>query len=370
MTDVKSIFKALATMTNEELVKVAQESNIEAVKKKAVERIVIKNRGLVRRVAHAYPIYNTEFENREQDGMIGLLTAINKFDDNQKVQFSTYAWTWIKQAIIEEGNEAGNVIRVPRHVAEARMKVNKVRNRFMKEEGRFPSIEEMVKLCKTVKKDLVEYIIAGQGTVSGSIDAPVSAGDEALSAHDIHGGPELIAGMVGEHNMQLLVKAIATMHPNEQFMLNAVFGLTEDHEAYNFSELVGCVERADGATLNNVTSVSRQYHALVKVLIDRIDDERIKAYHAPKKVELTFETLLARTTPSVLMREINKLHYNEQFIIQAHNGLLEDDDESWSLEDMVGNVFDSQETPLETVSQVRAEYKSLLRWLERQILDQ
>lgn len=362
--------ETINTMTNEELVCYAQDTEDSKDKTKIISVIVTKNYNLVRRIAHIYPVYGTEYADREQDGVIGLLKAIENYKREKKVLFGTHAWAWIKQSILREGNKQGNIIQVPSHVAEARMKVNKMRNRFMKETGKFPTADDLSVLCKTVDKSLITHILEEIGTIAGSIDSPISGSEgEELSAHDVHGGKHLITELLSDHNVTILRNAMTQLHPNERLMLELILGLGDDGEAYSCPELVGIVKDSDGVLLRNAASINRHYHkALQKILATVSPNKTQRPVKKEKpKQELTFELLLGYVSLDVMFSMIEELHHNEQFILQAVNGLLDGDDDTWDFDELAGNVCDSQDTPLDTAAHVRAEYKQILRTLELQI---
>lgn len=114
--------------TNEILCKLIQEGN-----QQAKQDICIKNQGLVQKYASAYYNYygnDLEFEDLEQVGYIGLITAAEKFDMNRDNTFTTYATFWIKQAISREIFDQGFSIRIPVHAMEKIIKITRLENLF------------------------------------------------------------------------------------------------------------------------------------------------------------------------------------------------------------------------------------------------
>jgi len=114
--------------TNEILCKLIQEGN-----QQAKQDICIKNQGLVQKYASAYYNYygnDLEFEDLEQVGYIGLITAAKKFDMNRDNTFTTYATFWIKQAISREIFDQGFPIRIPVHAMEKIIKITRLENLF------------------------------------------------------------------------------------------------------------------------------------------------------------------------------------------------------------------------------------------------
>ena len=296
------------------------------------------------------------------------MRAVDNYDASKGVLFATHAWSWIKERIIREGNRASNTIVTPSNVAEARMKINKVRNEYIKTTGKFPTVDELVSLC-SVKASLVRDIVTSSGQVQSSIDATISSdeGDE-MTTQDLVGGNSLLTDMLSDSNMAILQHIVSELPVNERFVVSAILGL-EDFENYTFGDLVGLVQNESGRTLNEQSSINRFYHRIIDKISTQIKDtvspgwnKTVKQRKEFKSQELTFELLLSLTDVETLMQKISTLHENEQFILGAVHGLL-DDDETWELSDLVGMVCDADGTVLETLSYVQAEYNNILREL-------
>lgn len=154
--------------------KLYEESNDPSYKKKYVyyqHQVMEGNIRLVVSVAHKYQKYGFELMELVNEGSIGMIKAIERYDSSLGFAFSTYATYWISQAIMRSINDNSRVIRIPTHQQELFNKMNYAKKTLIGELGREPNLKEIAEYMNLPEKRIQELIKTFAETES--LDAPL-----------------------------------------------------------------------------------------------------------------------------------------------------------------------------------------------------
>jgi RNA polymerase primary sigma factor len=116
-----------------------------------------------------------------QEGNIGLLKAIDKFEWKRGYRFSTYATWWIKQCVLKALNEQHRIIRIPTHMNELAKKVAKTKEDHLDIYGYEPSVDEIAVILNVDKDQVDKVYTVAQGTIS--LETPIGDEDDQTLGH-------------------------------------------------------------------------------------------------------------------------------------------------------------------------------------------
>ena len=161
--------------------------------KQIYNKIVNSNLRLVVSIARRYIGRGLEFLDLIQEGNLGLMKAVDKFDLNKGCKLSTYATWWIRQGIVRSIADSGRTIRIPVHMVERINKVSRARNEFIKlNNGEKPTIEQLAELTKFTVFE-VEQAIEYEDDAK-SLETPVS--------EEEHGEQSVLGDFIADEKMQ------------------------------------------------------------------------------------------------------------------------------------------------------------------------
>ncbi len=214
-------------LTSEEEIELAIRigNNDEQAKKRLSEA----NLRLVVSIAKRYVGRGMQFLDLIQEGNLGLIKAVEKFDYTKGFKFSTYATWWIRQAITRAIADQARTIRIPVHMVETINKVKKISSQLLHKNGHEPTAEEIAAELEMPIEKVREIMRVAQEPVS--LETPIGEEEDSHLGDFIPDDEAPAPADAASHTLlkEQLAEVLSTLTPREAKVLSLRFGLEDGH---------------------------------------------------------------------------------------------------------------------------------------------
>lgn len=202
---------------------------------KAQKKLIESNLRLVISVARTYARYNLPFIDMIQEGNIGLMKAVKRFQWQRGYRFSTYATWWIRQKIGQYVNKHKRIVRLPAHADVIQRNMDKEQE-LLRDNGEDVTFDELVDRIKVSKTVARATLHSGRGTVS--FDQPMGSGANtstlADKLADTGDGCDPFNNVSAKQLMQITKRVMDSLTRKESAILRLRFGMVDDATEHDY----------------------------------------------------------------------------------------------------------------------------------------
>ncbi|MGR9115455.1 MAG: sigma-70 family RNA polymerase sigma factor [Gammaproteobacteria bacterium] len=234
---LQQVVAAVSRLRQDEVVSQGDEQWLDSIRQQqrtmmaSRQAMINGNLRLVTFIAKQYNNQTMSFTDLIQDGTIGLIKAVDRYDWNRAVRFSTYAIYWIRQTITRAMVRQEKMVRLPYNMAAKASAVFEIMNNYLVQHNKWPAMDELAALCKLPEQEVKAIVDNYQPVVS--LDSNINDDEnmpEVIAMLEQHHFAQPLNTLISSGLKSFLRRAVGSLPEREAAIINCRFGLDNDHE--------------------------------------------------------------------------------------------------------------------------------------------